>query len=272
MKPDKIGIIAGGGSLPEKIAKACINDGKEVFIIALKNQSTSRQLDDYPCEWIKMGEVKYGIDILRKEGVGDLVFAGPVTRPSLRELNLDGWAMSKTIKLGLRWLGDDSILSALVNTLEDEGFNIHGPEELLENSLCKLGPYGKHSPTETQWEDIKHGLKIARGIGELDIGQSAVVQQGMVLGVEGIDGTDALIERCGPLQRSGKGAILTKTCKPQQERRIDLPTIGLQTVSALVKNRFSGVVIEAAKTLVLDEEALTKLANDSGLFVYGIEQ
>ncbi|MEC9022546.1 MAG: UDP-2,3-diacylglucosamine diphosphatase LpxI [Pseudomonadota bacterium] len=272
MKPDKIGIIAGGGSLPEKIAKACEDDGKEVFIIALENQSTNRQLGDYPGESIKMGEVKYGIDILRREGISDLVFAGPVTRPSLRELNLDGWTMSKAIKLGLRWFGDDSILSALVKTLEDEGFNIHGPEELLENSLCKPGPFGKHLPTDTQWGDIKHGLKIARAIGELDIGQSAVVQQGIVLGVEGIDGTDALIERCGPLQRSGKGAILMKTCKPQQERRIDLPTIGLQTVSALVKNRFSGVVIEAAKTLVLDEEALTKLANDAGLFVYGIEQ
>ena len=94
MKPDKIGIIAGGGSLPEKIAKACINDGKEVFIIALENQSTSRQLDDYPCEWIKMGEVKYGIDILRSEGVGDLVFAGPVTRPSLKRIKP-------------RWLGNE---------------------------------------------------------------------------------------------------------------------------------------------------------------------
>jgi len=272
MKIEKIGIIAGGGALPEKLANACKNDGKEVFIIALEDQSTSRKMEDYPCEWIKMGQVKYGIDILRREGIEHLVFAGPVRRPSLRELKLDSWAMSKVIKLGLRWLGDDSILSALVKTLEEEGFHIHGPEKLLANSLCKAGPYGKHLPTEVQWEDIKHGIKIARGIGKLDIGQSAVVQQGIVLGVEGVDGTDALIRRCGPLQRSGKGAILAKTCKPQQERRIDLPTIGLRTVSALVKNGFSGVVIEANKTLVLDEEALTALANESGLFVYGIEQ
>ena len=271
MKTEKIGIIAGAGTLPEKIANSCKVDGKEVFIIALENQSTSCKIGDYPCEWIKMGQVKYGIDILRREGIKDLVFAGPVRRPSLKELKLDSWAMRKAVKLGLRWLGDDSILSALVKTLEGEGFNVHGPEKLLANSLCKAGPYGRHLPTEAQWEDINHGIKTARGIGELDIGQSAVVQQGIVLGVEGVDGTDALIERCGPLQRRGNGAILVKTCKPQQERRIDLPTIGLQTVSLLVRNGFSGVVMEADKTLVLDEEALTALANEAGLFVYGID-
>ena len=270
MEP-KLGIVSGGGELPKKLATACINVGREFLIIALEGQTNLGMIETFPYEKIRMGEVGRGIKLLRDAQVAEIVFAGSIKRPSLRELKLDAWALKKAATLGLKWTGDDSILSKLIQALESEGFSVIGPDDILRNCIASAGAYGKHFPTDEQEADIKHGLRVARAVGELDIGQAAVVQQGIVLGVEGIDGTDALIRRCAPLQRSGLGAILIKTCKPQQERRIDLPVIGFGTIKTVVESRFSGVVIEAGRTIVLDKDELTSFADHSGVFVVAVK-
>jgi len=267
----KLGIIAGGGPLPGNLATACEASGRDCFVLALNDQTDPKIIEPFPHKWIRMGEIRRGIEILREEGVTELVFIGPVKRPSLRELKLDAWAIRKAAMLGLRWIGDDSILSTLVKGLEEEGFSVVGAETILEDSVALPGAYGVHAPDEEQWPDIRHGVRIARAVGELDIGQGAVVQQGIVLGVEGIDGTDALIRRCAPLQRSGTGAVLVKSCKPQQERRIDLPTIGPGTIEILAEAGFSGVAVEAGRALILDREEVVRSADESGLFVIGVD-
>ena len=270
MEP-KLGIVAGGGELPRKLASACIDNGREFLILALEGQTNKRMIESFPYKTIRMGDVGKGIKFLRDAQVIELVFAGSIKRPSLRELKLDAWALKKAALLGLKWIGDDSILSKLIQALEGEGFSVIGPDDILSNCIASPGTYGKNFPTDEQEADIKHGLRVARVVGELDIGQAAVVQQGIVLGVEGIDGTDALIRRCAPLQRSGLGAILIKTCKPQQERRIDLPVIGVDTIKTLVQSKFSGVVIEAGRAIVLDKNELTGIADQSGVFVMAVE-
>ncbi len=267
----RIAIVAGGGSLPRNLAIACKDLGMEVFILALRDNTDPEVVAGFPNRWIKIGEVKRGIEILNEENVQKVVFAGPVRRPTFKELSLDVWAFKKAAQLGIAWLGDNSILSSLVCVLEEEGFEVIGADEILATSLVDARCYGKYSPTKKLWEDIRHGMFVARGIGKLDIGQAAVVQQGIVLGVEGIDGTDPLIQRCSNLRRSGTGPVLVKACKPQQERRIDLPTIGLNTIKLLQENGFSGVAVEAGASLILEISKLTELANSSGLFVIGVD-
>jgi hypothetical protein len=270
MAAPKLGIIAGGGTLPARLAKVCRASGREYFLLAILGHADSSLLEDEPHAWIRMGDGGKGIERLRVERVKELVFAGQVRRPSLRELRPDGYTLRFFARLGGAWIGDDSLLAAIVRTLEQEGFSVIGPDSLLENCLSVSGPYGRIAPGDDARRDIERGLDVVRAIGALDIGQAAVVQHGIVLGVEGAEGTDELIRRCGALQREGPGGILVKARKPGQERRIDLPTIGTDTVRQAIASGLSGIAVEAGGALVFDRDRIASLADDAGLFVVGV--
>jgi DUF1009 family protein len=114
-------------------------------------------------------------------------------------------------------------------------------------------------------------VTVARTLGVLDIGQAVVVQQGLVLGVEAIEGTDALIQRVGPLRRDGPGGVLVKVAKPQQDRRIDLPTIGPATIAQAAAAGLRGIAIEAGGAIILDKAATAAAADEAGLFLLGLD-
>ena len=171
---------------------------------------------------------------------------------------------------GARALGDDGLLSALVAELEREGFRVLGPEDLLCAGLAPEGPLGRLLPDAQARADIARGTEIARALGELDIGQAVVVQQGLVLGVEAIEGTDQLLRRCADLRREGPGGVLVKLEKPTQERRVDRPTIGPQTVTLAAAAGLRGIAVEAEATIVVDRDQVAAAADRAGLFVVGI--
>jgi hypothetical protein len=270
MAAPKLGIIAGGGTLPGRLASACRANGRAYFVLAIKGHTDPAWLANEPHSWIRLGDGGRGIECLRAAQVKELVLAGPVRRPSLRELRPDSWGVRFIAKVGREWVGDDSILSALIKALEAEGFRVVGPDALLEDCVAVGGPYGRVSPDEAAREDIARGVAVVRAIGALDIGQAAIVQQGVVLGVEGAEGTDALIRRCASLHREGPGGVLVKARKPNQERRVDLPTIGGDTVRAAIEGGLQGIAIEAGGALLFDREEVTRLADDAGLFIVGI--
>jgi DUF1009 family protein len=270
MVAPKLGIIAGGGTLPARLANTCRETGRDYLLLALEGHADADILASLPYEWIRPGAAGQTIKKLRTEGVEELVLAGPVRRPSFKEIRPDGWGIRFLAKIGRAWAGDDSFLSALVNALEEEGFKVVGADAVLNDCLSVSGLYGSIAPDETALLDIERGLEVVRTLGKLDIGQAAVIQQGVVLGVEGAEGTDHLIERCANLQLSGNGAILVKARKPQQERRVDLPTIGRETVEKAIQGKFSGIAIEAGGALVFDKEEFIQRANEANLFVIGV--
>ena len=161
---------------------------------------------------------------------------------------------------------------AVVAELEREGFRVIGPDQILRKGLAPEGALGRLRPDAEAMADIAHGARIARALGVLDIGQAVVVQQGLVLGVEAIEGTDELIRRCAGLHREGVGAILVKVEKPGQERRADRPTIGLQTVELAAAAGLRGIAIEAGTTIVIDRDKVAAAADRVGLFVFGIRR
>lgn len=270
MVAPKLGIIAGGGSLPVRLANACQETGRDFLLLALEGHATGEILSTVPHEWIRPGAGGKTIARFRKAEVKELVLAGPVRRPSFREIRPDAWGIKFLARIGRAWAGDDSFLSALVSALEEEGFTVVGAEAILENCLSNHGAYGKFSPDEEALQDIERGLEVLRTVGKLDIGQATIIQQGVVLGVEGAEGTDRLIERCAALQCAGPGAILVKGCKPGQERRVDLPTIGRDTIQNAINGNYSGIAIEAGSVLVFDREEFVQLADASNLFVVGV--
>jgi DUF1009 family protein len=164
------------------------------------------------------------------------------------------------------------LLSAVVAELEREGFRVIGADQLLGAEIAPEGPLGAIRPSAQSAADIAHGLRIAQTLGALDIGQAVIVQQGLVLGVEAIEGTDELLRRCAALRREGSGGVLIKIEKPGQERRADQPTIGLRTVQLASETGLLGIAVEADATIVLDRQEVIRAADRAGLFVIGVRR
>ncbi|OAN43960.1 UDP-2,3-diacylglucosamine pyrophosphatase [Paramagnetospirillum marisnigri] len=267
----KLGIVAGGGELPGLVAAACRAEGRPFHILALSGHADPAVIADAPCDWIRLGEAGTGFERLRQAGVAEVVMIGPVRRPTLSELAPDFRTARFFAKVGLKALGDDGLLRAVVAELEHEGFRVVGVDQVLADCLAPPGPYGRLRPDAQAEADIARGIEVGRGLGALDVGQSVVVQQGIVLGVEAIEGTDRLLDRCDELARDGVGGVLVKLRKTGQDRRIDLPTIGVTTVEGAARAGLRGIAVEAGGTLVLGRDAVAAAADRLGLFVVGLE-
>lgn len=267
----KLGILAGGGELPARLAETCRQDSRPHFVIALDGHANPGSFPPgTPLASFRMGAAGAILARLKAEGVTDIVMAGPVRRPSLAELRPDWKAAQFFARIGAKALGDDGLLRGVVSVLEDEGFRVVGVQELVADLLTPLEQVSAAGPDTTAVGDIAHGVRVARALGELDVGQSVVVQQGMVLGVEAIEGTDALIARCAGLKRQGPGPVLVKVRKPQQDQRLDMPTIGPTTVRQAAAAGFAGIAAEAGNTLLLGREEVRRLADSMNLFVVGV--
>ncbi|MFO1242746.1 MAG: UDP-2,3-diacylglucosamine diphosphatase LpxI [Rickettsiales bacterium] len=266
-----IGLIAGKGSLPLHVLSACREKGRPVFILALTDTTPVSHVQHVDHAWVRLGEVGKAISLLRERDIKEVVIAGKIERPSITSLRPDAKGMLLLSKLGGSLLaGDDALLSTIVRFFEGEGFTITGADDVIKSLLVPVGVLGKYAPDKTADADIKKGVDVARAIGALDIGQAVIVQQGHVLGVEAVEGTDALIARAAGLKQADSGGVLVKVKKPGQERRVDLPAIGLMTVKAVAHAGFAGIAIEAGGALMLDREAAIAEADALGIFVVGI--
>lgn len=268
--PARLAIVAGSGALPRLLVRAARAEGREVLVVGLQGMVDRETLEAAPSIEVPLGAAARLEQELRSREIETVVFAGKVRRPTWRELRPDWRAAGFLARIGLRALGDDGLVSAITRVFEAEGFRVIGPHELLANLLTPAGTLGRHSPDEEALADIARGAEVVRAIGLADVGQACIVQQGLVLGVEAIEGTDALIERCRALARPGPGAVLVKAKKPQQERRNDLPTVGLETVRLAADCGLRGIALGAGDTFMLEPAEMTALADERGLFLHGI--
>ena len=268
---EKLGIIAGGGSLPKQLIQCCRSEGRPFALVCLDGFAAPETAEEAECLKIRLGEAGKAVSYFKDNGVKEIVMIGFVKRPSLFQLRPDWWTAKFLAKIGFKAFGDDNLLTAVIKHIESEGFKIVGIHEVMGDILATEGVFGKIRPDAQAADDINHGVKIALGLGALDVGQSVVVQQGIVLGVEAVEGTDALIKRCKDLARPGLGGVLVKTKKPQQEQRADLPTIGVQTVVNAREAGLRGIAVQAGKTLIVDRAAVTAKADELGLFITGVK-
>lgn len=265
----RLGIIAGAGTLPQELINACRRDKKDFFVLGIEKHIDPAILKDTAHACVRLGQTNASIAILKENNVDTVVMAGAVRRPTLAEMRPDWRTIQVFTKLGMRALGDDALLRAVANELETEGLRVVGVQDIEPAlitpaktlSVCALGP--------DYVADVETGIQVTRTLGQLDVGQAAVVQQGIVLGVEAIEGTDALLERCRVLRRKGRGGVLVKSCKPQQDKRADLPTIGIRTVRKAFEAGLAGIVIEAGATIILGRQDVTEAVDRLGLFLHG---
>jgi DUF1009 family protein len=273
----KLGLIAGGGALPAEVADHCRRAGRDYFVIRLKGFAEP-EMAEHPGADVGIGQLGKCFKLLRQEGCKAICFAGTVKRPDFSTLVPDvrGMAALPGIIAAAR-KGDDALLRRVVQEFEKEGFAVEGAHEVEGGLTLPAGPLGRHAPGPEHQSDIARAMAVAREIGRLDVGQGAVVCDGLVLAVEAQEGTDAMLRRVAELPAAVRGSpeqrrgVLAKAAKPIQETRIDLPTIGLGTVQRAARAGLAGVVGEAGHVLVVDREQLVELADDLGLFVYGVE-
>jgi DUF1009 family protein len=273
----KLGLIAGGGTLPISLARYCLASGREIFIVRLRGM-TDPDLAAFPGADVGLAELGKAIRLLRDASCKSVCLAGHVSRPDFSTLKPDlrGLAALPGAIAAARQ-GDDGLLSFLVGEFEKEGFVVEGADEVAANLTLSAGALGERRPQPEHLADIARAIDAARAIGALDAGQGAVCCDGLILALEAQEGTDAMLGRVAKLPREIRGdgehrrGVLAKVCKPGQEARVDLPTIGPRTVRGAAEAGLAGIVGEACRILVLERAEVVALADALGLFIVGVE-
>jgi DUF1009 family protein len=266
----KLGIIAGGGSAPRYLIEACQKLGRAFYVVCLEGQADKGLGEGLPHTWLPLGAAAKLKALAEAEQIEEIVMIGRVRRPSLLEIKPDWLALKVLTKIGMNMLGDDALLRSIGKAMEEEGgIRVIAIQDVFKDLLTPAGQMGAVAPDDDAQKDITRGIEVAKVLGQLDVGQSVIVQQGMVLGVEAIEGTDALIMRAAALRREGAGGVLIKIAKPQQDNRYDLPTIGPDTIAAMAKAGLRGVALEAGRSLLIEREKTIAAADAARIFIVG---
>ncbi len=269
----RLGIIAGGGTLPGRVAAAAAAAGRGVFLIGIEGYAEPPVLAPYPHEFSRIGAAGRILEMLRAHACEDLVMVGTVRRPSFFDMRPDIEGARILTRIGRAiFSGDDGLLAAVMRVLSEEGFRMLGMHEVLLEALAPAGHLTRVRPDPMALADIERGVAVVLALGGADVGQGAVVQQGIVLAVEAVEGTDAMIARCATLARSGPGGVLVKLAKPGQDRRADLPTIGPETVRRAAAAGLRGIAVEAGGTILAERSETIAIAEAAGLFLVGLDR
>ncbi|WP_349434160.1 LpxI family protein [Pararhizobium sp. A13] len=275
----RLAIIAGGGMLPHHVAEAARARGENPYIIALSNE-TGLDWSDFDHQSLGIGNFKAISAVFRDEGIDRVVLSGAVRRrpewrdikPTLKTLTKVPGVL-KTLLSG----GDDAVLKMAIELIEASGARVIGVQDIIPELLAETGPLGAIEPDQDDWKDIEIAAAAAVALGKLDVGQGAVAVGGRVVALEGPEGTDAMLARVATLRTEGRisarrRGVLVKLCKPQQDLRADLPSIGASTIEGARAAGLAGIAVEAGRALVLERSEMISQANDVGIFVTGIDR
>lgn len=270
-----LGIVAGGGAFPAAVAEAAAKDGREVVLFLIRGFADPA-LERYPHQWFRLGSLGTVTQWARTRGVREVVMVGALTRPRLRDLGLD-WTMLRLLPriAGLFRGGDNHLLSGVLGLVAEQGFTLVGAHEVAPALLLPEGLLGAHAPSAQDRADMARGFDVIRALGPFDVGQGVIVVDGLVAAVEAAEGTDQMLARYGEMRRAGRlrfpsgCGVLVKAPKPGQDRRVDLPSLGPQTVARAAEAGLAGIAFEAGGAIVPDAQALVEAADAAGLFVAG---
>jgi UDP-2,3-diacylglucosamine hydrolase len=271
-----LGLVCGGGDLPRAVAESARASGRAVFVVALRGMC-GEWAEEFPHDWVSLGEPGRALKALSTAGVGAVLLAGRVERPKFSELKLDAkGVMILPRVIAAARQGDDALLRLLVGLFEDDGFRAVSVAEAAPGLVVDKGPLGGIAPNDDHKADIARAFAIVRALGALDIGQAAVVCEGLALAVEAAEGTDAMIARVGQLRDNLRGTpqkkrgVLVKALKLTQDAKTDMPVIGVETVRRVAEVGLAGIALEAEKSLIVDKRAVAAEADRLGLFVAGV--
>ena len=265
---NKQALIAGDGILPIRMAQYAKDNGFEVVCISLAKDNV-KELKKY-CSKVYSchpGEINKIEKILKDEGIKQLTFLGKVHKKVLLKLHKFDKKAIDLVKEATR-LNDDKVMLIIVEELKKIGIEVLDQTIFIKNLMIPAGVLGKHKPTQQQMEDVNYGFWLAKEMGKLDVGQSVVIKDKMIMAVEAIEGTDVCIRRGAKLAK--KGAVVVKVSKPKQDKRFDIPAIGMRTLKTMHKKQASLIAVEANETIIVDQEKVSEYANENNIVIMAV--
>ena len=269
---DRIGIISGGGELPINIGKSLLKKNYQICFFYIKGYSDEAKYDNYENVEITIDSFSKILNLLKEKNIDQIVMAGSIIRPSLNEINFDFNTLGLIKDFILEPKGDDHLLRSIAKFFKNKGYPLFNWKELCNDLFASEDNLTTLKPSNYANKNKEKALNIFKKIGEADIGQSLVVQNQLVIGIECFEGTDELIKRCDNYKKSGDKKILIKLSKYNQHNTLDVPTIGIQTLKNLKKYNYEGLFIEKNNCIILEKDKSIDFCNNNNLFLSTINK
>jgi len=262
-----IGIIAGGGILPLVIGQSLIKKNFNVVFFVIEQSYNIEVYKDFNTKTINLHSAKKIIESLKSNNIKNIIMAGNIIRPSLTDLSFDFQTFKLAKNLLLNKTGDNDLLVSIKNFFIENGFNYFNWKKFCPELFANSNYLTKTKPSRMAQKNLDKALSVFKSFGKLDIGQSIITQNQIVIGLEAVEGTDNLIIRCKDLKRTGDKGILVKFSKYNQSNILDIPTIGDQTIKLLKENDYEGVYLEKNNCLILNQQKTIDLADQNKIFI-----
>ena len=266
----KIGIIAGDGNLPLYIGNSLLKKNYDITFLLLNNKN-NKIYTNYKFVEINILSIKKILKVLDSNNIKHIIFAGSIKRPGIKDLGFDIPTFSLAKNLLLEKKGDNNLLISLKKFFESKGYIFFNWTRFCKELFSIEKNLTKIKPTKNASLNLKKGISIYQIFKKLDVGQAMIIQNQLVLGLEAIEGTDFLLQRCNEYKRKGDKGILFKFSKHNQSNLIDIPLIGLETIKNLKKYNYDGVYLQKNKCLILDKENIVDYANKNNIFISSVE-
>jgi DUF1009 family protein len=264
----KYALIAGNGRFPILALASARKLGHEVVAIGIKEEA-SAEIESLAsrCHWISLGELSRLIDILKQEGIEEVIMAGQVKHAQIFSAIRPDWRLFKLLA-SLTTKNTDSLIGGVVKILEDEGIRLGDSTRLLKPLVAGEGTLTRRKPSGEEDADIAYGRKVAGALSGFDVGQSVAICDRACVAVEAMEGTDAMLRRAAGLV-NGRGLRLVKASRRRAHLLFDVPVAGPGTIAVMRETGTTALAVDAGRTLLLDREEMLSAADDADIAVIG---
>jgi len=264
----KYALIAGNGRFPILALEAARKLGHEVVAVGIKEEA-SPEIEALAarCYWISLGELSRLIDILKREGIEEVIMAGQVKHAQIFSSIRPDWRLVKLLA-SLTSKNTDSLIGAVAKVLAEEGIRLGDSTVLLKPLLAGVGPLTRRKPSSDEEADIAYGRRVAGALAGFDIGQSVAISERACVAVEAMEGTDAMLRRAASLV-NGRPLRLVKVSRRRRHLLFDVPVAGPGTIPVMVETGTTALAVDSGRTLLLDREEMLAAADAAGLAIMG---
>src|SRR5580692_9832718 len=268
MTAPRYGLIAGNGRFPLLALESARRLGHDVTAIAIQEEASKEVEALAPrCHWISLGQLSKLIDILKREGITEVVMCGQVKHARIFSSIRPDWRLAKLLA-SLPSKNTGGLIGGVIRILEDEGIHLRESTFLLKPLLAAAGPLTKRKPTKDEMADIDYGRRVANALAGFDVGQSVAICERACVAIEAMEGTDAMLRRAASLS-NGRPLTLVKASARRRHLLFDVPVIGSATIPVMLETGTTALAIDAGRTLLLDREELLEAANQARISIVG---
>lgn len=264
----RYGLIAGNGRFPLLALESARQLGHDVTVIAIQEEASKDVESLAPrCHWISLGALSKLIEILKNDGITEVMMCGQVKHAKIFSSIRPDWRLAKLL-MSLPAKNTDGLIGGVIKVLAGEGIRLTDSTALLKPLLAAEGPMTRRKPEKDEMTDIEYGRRVANALAGFDVGQSVAICERACVAMEAMEGTDAMLRRAAGLV-NGRRLTLVKVARRREHLLFDVPVVGLDTIPVMRETGTTALAVEAGRTLMLDRERMLEAANDAGIAIVG---